>query len=52
MKAKGLDDTGYANLATEDWKAFDIKVKKLAREEYFTCLFVSSGRRMKDGMAN
>ena len=40
MQARGLDDTGYANLKTEDRKAFDIKVKKLARGEYFACLFV------------
>ena len=40
MQERVLDDTGYANLKTEDWKAFAIKFKKLARGEYFACLFV------------
>ena len=40
MKARGWNDAGYANLATEVKKAFDLEVKKLARGEYFACLFV------------
>ena len=40
IKARGWNEAGYANLATEDKIAFDTEVKKLARGEYFACLLV------------
>ena len=40
IKARGWDDAGYANLGSEEKIVFDTEVMKLARGEYFACLFV------------
>ena len=40
IKAKGWDDAGYANLGSEVKIICDTEVMKLARGEYFACLFV------------
>ena len=40
LKARGMDDMAYAALKSDDKTSFEKEIIKLARGEYFACLFV------------